>query len=206
VASTSTRSLSDEKLIAAAQGGDTRAFTELVRRYEETVYRFSYKLCRDREKAEETFQDTFINVFRKLSSFDGRSKFSTWLYTIVTNNCLMRHRQQKTRALEESLEALDHPATEDGRFAHRVARWEKTPADVMLDKELRAQLERAIAKLLPDYRIVFTLRDIEGKSTEETAAIVGISPEAAKSRLRRARAFLREQLDPYMAGHKEDRR
>lgn len=206
MASTSTRSLSDEKLIAAAQGGDTRAFTELVRRYEETVYRFSYKLCRDREKAEETFQDTFINVFRKLGSFDGRSKFSTWLYTIVTNNCLMRHRQQKTRALEESLEALDHPATEDGHFAHRVARWEKTPADVMLDKELRAQLERAIAKLLPEYRIVFTLRDIEGKSTEETAAIVGISQEAAKSRLRRARAFLREQLDPYMAGHKEDRR
>lgn len=191
--------LSDERLIATAQSGDRRAFAELVRRYEETVYRFAFKLCRDRQKAEETFQDTFINVFRKLDTFDGKSKFSTWLYTIVTNNCLMRHRQRKIQGLEESLEALDAPATSpDGHFRNEIARWEKTPAEVMLDKELRTKIEEAIGKLPSVYRIVFTLRDIEGKSTEETASIVGISPEAAKSRLRRARAFLREQLTPYM--------
>ncbi|HXX65433.1 MAG TPA: sigma-70 family RNA polymerase sigma factor [Bacteroidota bacterium] len=191
--------ISEERLIATARGGDRRAFGELVRRYEETVYRFAFKLCRDREKAEETFQDTFINVYRKLDSFDGKSKFSTWLYTIVTNNCLMRHRQRKIRALEDSLEALDAPETlPNGQFRHDIARWEKTPADVVLDKELRMKIEEAIGNLPSDYRIVFTLRDIEGKSTEETAQIVGISLEAAKSRLRRARAFLRERLTPYM--------
>ena len=192
--------LSDTNLIAAARGGDPRAFSELVRRYEQTVYRYAYKLCRDREKAEETFQDTFISVYRKLGSFDGRSRFSTWLYTIVTNNCLMRHRRRKIREIEESLEALETPETsEDGRFTHEIARWDETPADIMLDRELRAHIEKAIGKLPDDYRIVFTLRDMEGKSTEETARIVGITTEAAKSRLRRARAFLREELTPYMA-------
>jgi RNA polymerase sigma-70 factor (ECF subfamily) len=192
--------LAEGRLIAAARKGDGRAFSELVRRYEQTVYRYAYKLCRDREKAEETFQDTFINVYRKLGTFDGRSRFSTWLYAIVTNNCLMRHSRRKIREIEESLEALESPATAgDGSFAHEIARWEETPADIMLDRELRAQIEKAIGKLPPEYRIVFTLRDMEGKSTEETAKIVGISNEAAKSRLRRARAFLRDQLTPYMA-------
>ncbi len=192
--------LAEVSLIAAARGGDMRAFSELVRRYEGTVYRYAFKLCRDREKAEETFQDTFINVYRKLGSFDGRSRFSTWLYTIVTNNCLMRHRRRKIREIEESLEALESPETSaDGKFTHEIARWDETPADLILDKELRTQIEKAIGKLPPEYRIVFTLRDMEGKSTEETSRIVGISKEAAKSRLRRARAFLRDQLTPYMA-------
>jgi RNA polymerase sigma-70 factor (ECF subfamily) len=194
-----TDSPADDVLIAAAKTGDTRAFTQLVRRHEDTVYRFAFKLCRERSKAEETFQDTFINVFRKLDTFDGRSKFSSWLYTIVANNCLMKHRQKKSRALEESLEAMDTPAaSEDGHFATTVARWEETPADLFLRKELSSQLESAIAKLPADSRVVFVLRDVEGKSTEETASIVGITEEAAKSRLRRARAFLREQLDGYM--------
>jgi RNA polymerase sigma-70 factor (ECF subfamily) len=194
------KKLPEGDLIAAARGGNPGAFGELVRRYEQTVYRYAYKLCRDREKAEETFQDTFINVYRKLGSFDGRSRFSTWLYAIVTNSCLMRHRRRKIREIEESLEALESPETSpDGKFAHNIARWEETPADLLLNRELRGQIEKAIGKLPPDYRIVFTLRDMEGKSTEETARIAGISPEAAKSRLRRARAFLREQLTPYMA-------
>jgi RNA polymerase sigma-70 factor (ECF subfamily) len=194
------RKLAENSVIAAAREGDMRAFSELVRRYEQTVYRYSFKLCRDREKAEETFQDTFINVYRKLGTFDGRSRFSTWLYAIVTNNCLMRHRKRKIREIEESLEALESPAmSADGKFTHDIARWDETPADLVLDKELRLQIEKAIGKLPPDYRIVFTLRDMEGKSTEETARIAGISKEAAKSRLRRARAFLRDQLTPYMA-------
>jgi RNA polymerase sigma-70 factor (ECF subfamily) len=194
------KKLAEGRLIAAARGGDMRAFSELVRRYEQTVYRYAFKLCRDREKAEETFQDTFINVYRKLGSFDGRSRFSTWLYTIVTNNCLMRHRRRKIREIEESLEALESPETSaDGTFTHEIARWDETPADLVLNRELRTEIEKAIGKLPSEYRIVFTLRDMEGKSTEETARIVGISKEAAKSRLRRARAFLRDQLTPYMA-------
>lgn len=190
---------SDSALIQEAKSGDTAAFTDLVRRYEDTVYRFAFKVCRDRDQAAEALQDTFINVYRKLESFDGKSKFSTWLYTIVTNNCLMSQRRRKSRALEESLELLDTPPVHghDGQ-GRQIARWEETPADLLLDQELRHLLDEAILKLPVDYRLVFILRDVEGKSTQETATILGISIEATKSRLRRARAFLRQQLAPYV--------
>jgi RNA polymerase sigma-70 factor (ECF subfamily) len=190
----------DQQLIGAARKGDRQAFTALVNRYEQTVYRFAFKMCRDPEKARETLQDTFINVYRKLRSFDGKSKFSTWLYAIVTNNCLMKQRRRKIQELEDPLEIYDDPPDQDGaRGRAAIARWDETPADLLLTKELRQKLDRAISKLPVDYRVVFVLRDVEGKSTEETATILALSVEATKSRLRRARAFLRDQLHPYFA-------
>jgi RNA polymerase sigma-70 factor, ECF subfamily len=196
------REHSDAQLIRAARGGDQRAFAALARRYEETLYRFAFKMCRDPEKAAETLQDTFISLFRKLDSFDGRSKFSTWLYTIVTNNCLMKQRRRKMRALEDPLEAYDEPqGSRDGKQQAPIARWEETPADLLANKELRVALDRAINRLPVDYRVVFVLRDVEGNSTEETAKILNLSVEATKSRLRRARAFLRDQLHPFATGH-----
>jgi RNA polymerase sigma-70 factor, ECF subfamily len=194
----------DDELIELARSGDARAFTELVRRYEDTVYRFSYKICRDSEAASETLQDTFINVYRKLDSFDGKSKFSTWLYTIVTNNCLMKRRKRKSSLMEESLEAYDHPPGHQGEQPRqKPVRSPETPADITIGRELKALLEDAMAKLPEDYRVVFTMRDVEGRSTEETAGVLGLSIEATKSRLRRARAFLRDQLQPYMKAHPE---
>lgn len=191
----------DLELIEETRNGSKRAFSMLVRRYEQTVYGFAFKVCRDREKAEETLQDTFINVYRKLESFDGRSKFSTWLYSIVTNNCLMKRRRRK---IDDVMESLDEPPVGgDETGAHHIARWDETPADVLVGKELKTVLDRAILKLPVDYRLVFILRDVEGKSNEETAEILGISLEATKSRLRRARAFLRQQLDPYMKGDRQ---
>lgn len=192
----------DEALIRAAKAGNQRAFAALVRRYEDTVFRFSFKVCRDRAKAEEALQDTFINVYRKLSSFDGRSKFSTWLYTIVTNNCLMQRRRRVSRNFEESLEAYDEPPS---RRVERDAPADTTPADLLDQKELQEILNRAIRKLPVDYRLVFILRDVEGKSNDETARILKISLEATKSRLRRARAFLRDQLHPYVGGERDRR-
>lgn len=165
------------------------------------VYKFSYKVCRDRQRAEEALQDTFINMYRNLGSFDGRSKLSTWLYRIVANNCLMKARRRK---LETLLESYDNPPVAgDGTLAQNVPRWDETPADVLMKSELREVLDKAIMKLPMDYRIVFVLRDVEGNSNEETANILGLSVEATKSRLRRARAFLRDQLNPYMTAGQE---
>jgi RNA polymerase sigma-70 factor (ECF subfamily) len=195
------RNKADEELIQAATRGDKAAFSALVKRYEDTVYRFSFKVCRDKEKAEEALQDTFINVYRKLHQFDRKSRFSTWLYRIVTNNCLMKRRQRKSDITLESLD--DPPNTHNGRFAERIPRWEETPVDVLMNKEFRLLLDEAILKLPMEYRIVFVLRDMEGKANEETASILNISGEATKSRLRRARAFLRQQLSPYMISQTE---
>ena len=184
-------------MVKQAVAGNTAAFSTLVRRYEDTVFRFSFKVCRDKAKADETLQDTFINMYHSLGTFDGRSKLSTWLYRIVTNNCLMKRRRRK---IDELLESYDEPpVTDEGTLAHHVPRWDETPADVLMNNELKELMDKAIQKLPKDYRVVFVLRDVEGQSNEETAKIVGISVEATKSRLRRARAFLRDQLDPYMS-------
>lgn len=187
----------DEELIRSAVAGDRHAFTALIRRYEETVYGFAFKVCGNPEKAREVLQDTFINVFRKLASFDGKSKFSTWLYTIVSNNCLMKRRRRK---IDDLLESLDDPPAAPGKgVAPHTDRWNETPVELLLTGELRTILERALSRLPADYRVTFVLRDMEEKSTRETATILNLSEEAVKSRLRRARAFLREQLNPYMA-------
>jgi RNA polymerase sigma-70 factor (ECF subfamily) len=187
--------LEDEELIQKARTGDERAFTELIQRYEDMVYSFSYKVCRDKEKAEETLQDTFINVYKNLSSFKGKSKFSTWLYSIVTNNCLMKHRKRK---LDDLWVSLDQPPMLEGD-GHQITAWDATPAEMLMDKELREKMDTAILMLPSDYRIVFVLRDIEGRSTEEVAKILKLSVPAVKSRLRRARVFLRNQLNEYLS-------
>lgn len=190
------------ELLASAREGDQRAFARLVRQYEDLVYSFSFKVCRDPDQATETLQDTFVNVYRKLHQFDGKSKFSTWLYSIVANNCLMKRRRSK---LERSSVSLDEPERprhhddSDGEEKHQsLPSWEPSPLEGVMKKELRNLLDGAIQKLPVDYRLVFILRDIEGQSTEDVARIMKLSVPAVKSRLRRARVFLREQLDDYM--------
>ncbi len=186
----------DHQLIAKVKGGDERAFSKLVQRYEQTVWGFAFKLCRDKEKAEESFQDTFINVYRKIDQFDGRSKFSTWLYAIVANNCLMKRRKRKLEKLLESLD--DAPDVENEHVQKQLQSWDDTPIETMINKELRKQLDDAIQQLPDEYKVVFVLRDLENKTAEETAKILKLSVPAVKSRLRRSRIFLREQLHEFM--------
>ncbi|MFA6455920.1 MAG: sigma-70 family RNA polymerase sigma factor [Bacteroidota bacterium] len=187
----------DSALIAKVKKGDERAFAQLVKRYEQTVWGFAFKLCRNQEKAEESFQDTFINVFRKIDQFDARSKFSTWLYTIVANNCLMHHRKRKLEGLLESLD--DAPDPENPEVQKQLAAWDDSPIDTMMNKELREQMDAAIQELPDEYKVVFVLRDLEDKTAEETAKILKLSVPAVKSRLRRSRIFLRHKLHGIMA-------
>ena len=193
----------DLALISRARGGDSQAFESLVRRYQDLVFKFAFKLSRNREMAEELYQDTFVNVFRKLNQFDGKSKFSTWLYRIVANNYLMKNRKSKLSRASVSIDApegfTDNPGRDDeGHIVQTLPAWRSTPLDGVLQHEMRATLDRAIAKLPTDYRMVFLLRDVEERSAEETAKILKLSVPAVKSRLHRARAFLRNQLDGYM--------
>ncbi|MBI2429352.1 MAG: sigma-70 family RNA polymerase sigma factor [Ignavibacteriales bacterium] len=186
----------DTQLISRIKKGDERAFSALVQRYENTVWGFAFKLCRDKEKAEESFQDTFINVFRKIDQFDGRSKFSTWLYTIVANNCLMNRRRRKLEGLLESYD--EPPDVEDEKVQKQLTAWNDTPMEKLLQGELKEKLDEAIQKLPDEYKIIFVLRDLEQKTAEETAEITGLSVPAVKSRLRRSRIFLRQQLHAFM--------
>ena len=190
-------------LIRKAQSGDTRAFTRLVHQNEELVYSFAFKVCRDKDKAEETWQDTFVNVYRKLHQFDGKSKFTTWLYSIVANNCKMKRRRTKldmaSIRMDDPIGTHSHDDPDEHHSpAQTITAWRETPLDSVMDKELKSKLDAAIQKLPYDYRVVFILRDVEGQSAEETAKILKLSVPAVKSRLRRGRVFLREQLNEYM--------
>jgi RNA polymerase sigma-70 factor (ECF subfamily) len=193
----------EPELVRRAQKGDKHAFSLLVKQYESTVYGFAFKVCRNEEKAAETLQDTFVNVYRKLDQFNGKAKFSTWLYQIVTNNCLMKRRRSKLDESSVSIDSAesredDSEREDEGAPLHALISLKHTPQDEMVNKELRELLDDAILKLPMEQRIVFVLRDVEGRSAEEAAKILKISAAAVKSRLRRARVFLREHLQEYM--------
>ncbi len=179
----------DEKLISEAINGNKNSLAEIVIRYEQTVYNFAFKICRDKEKAEHAMQETFLSMVKSLKQFSGKSKLSTWLYTIVSNHCLMLIRSKKKydyAVLESDEDLIDNKVITD---------WKYSPEKIAENNELKKILDNAIEKLPHDYKVVFLLRDIEGLSTKETSKIVNLSVPAIKSRLHRARAFLRNELD-----------
>lgn len=181
--------MEEQKLVELAKSGDRKALAQLVKDNEQTVYNFSFKICRDRDKAEHIMQETFFSMIKSLHQFDGNSKLSTWLYRIVSNHCLMLARKDKTK----SFISIDN---DDELYEDRyTADWSSIPNQNIENDELKRILDESINKLSPEYRIVFLLRDVEGLSTEETAELTELSVPAVKSRLHRARAFLRKELN-----------
>lgn len=181
--------ITDEQLIEEAIEGSKLALAKLVKKYEQTVYNFAFKICRNKERAEHTMQETFLSMIKSLNQFSGKSKLSTWLYTIVSNHCLMLARSQK----KYDYTTLEN---EEGLIDDKnVADWKFSPEKIAENSELKKVLDEAIEKLPHEYRVVFMLRDVEGLSTQETGDIVNLSVPAVKSRLHRARAFLRNELN-----------
>ncbi len=181
--------MEEKQLIEKAQAGDKKALAELVKNYEQTIYNFAFKICRDKNYAEQIMQETFYSMIKSLYQFDHNSKLSTWLYRIVANHCLMMARKRKSRPFV----SLDD---EENLFEEKYAAdWSSIPYRDTENEELKVILDTAIQNLSPDYRIVFLLRDVEGLSTEETAQVTELSIPAVKSRLHRARAFLRKEIN-----------
>lgn len=181
--------MEEKELIEKAQAGDKQSLAELVKNYEQTIYNFAFKICRDKNYAEQIMQETFYSMVKSLHQFDHNSKLSTWLYRIVANHCLMMARKAKSRPFV----SLDD---DENLFEDRYAAdWSTIPYKDTENKELKKILDMAIQNLSPDYRLVFLLRDVEGLSTEETAKVTELSIPAVKSRLHRARAFLRKEIN-----------
>jgi len=178
-------------LVAKAQAGDAQAFTDLVNRYERKIYRIAKHITQNDEDAEDVLQETFLKAYEHLSGFQGNSKFYTWIVRIAVNESLMKLRKRKgdrTVPLDEPMDTGEEMVTRE------IAVWEDNPEQRYSREEIQDILERAVESLKPDFRTVFTLRDIEELSTEETAEALGISVPAVKSRLLRARLALREKL------------
>ena len=179
----------ERKLIDLARSGDKRAMAQLVKNYEQTIYNFAFKICRQKDKAENITQETFYSMVKNLNQFDNKSKLSTWLYRIVANHCLMLARKEKNRQFV-SIDN-DDSLYNDEKY---TVDYSRLPTKYTENEELKKVLDDAISKLSPDYRMIFLLRDVEGLSTEETAQASDLSISAVKSRLHRARAFLRNEI------------
>ena len=181
--------MNEEELIKKAQEGDRASLAKIVKLYEQTIYNFAFKICRDKERAEHSMQETFLSLVKNISQFSGKSKLSTWLYTVVSNHCLMLARSNKKRT-HSSIDDDENSIAEKN-----IAVWNVSPDKITENEELKDILDDVIKKLPQDYKIVFLLRDVEGLSTEETGKILNLSIPAVKSRLHRARGFLRNQLN-----------
>ena len=182
-------------IVRKARQGDQQALAELVTLYSERIYNLALRILRNKEDAEDVLQETFMTVLEKISTFDERSAFFTWIYRIATNASLMKLRRKKIA----STEYLDHPDFEQGRENKILQDWSRNPALTLDDQEVKKVLDQAINDLAEIYRTVFVLRDIEDLSIRDTAKILDISEENVKIRLRRARIFLRDRLSEYFS-------
>jgi RNA polymerase sigma-70 factor (ECF subfamily) len=182
-------------LVDGLRAGRADAFETLVRQYGGPLLRLARRFLNNEEDARDALQDAMLAVHRSIGSFHGTAMLSTWLHRIVVNACLMRLRSKRRRPEETDLGALLPSFIEDGHQSAPSVPWSES-AETMLEREETRALVRGAIEQLPDaYRIVLLLRDIEEKSTEETAAILGITPNAVKIRLHRARQALRTLLD-----------
>lgn len=178
----------EQALVAALRRRDPAAFATVFDRYADKVYRLAAGMLEDEAEADGVVQDTFLRLFEKLDSFEGRSQLGTWLYRVAYNGAVDRLRRRRpTLSLEEPGDQLDSAP-------FLLADWSHLPEQALNTAEVQAALDGAIAALPEAYRVVFILRELEGLSTDETAAVAGLSPGAVKVRLHRARLFLRERL------------
>jgi RNA polymerase sigma-70 factor, ECF subfamily len=188
-------------LVERARAGDAAAFSELVERYERKIYRLAKHITQNDEDAEDVLQESFLKAYSHLDSFQGDSKFYTWLVRIAVNEALMKLRKRKS----DKTVSLDEPQdTGEDLVAREIAVWEDDPEKKYSRDELADILSKAVDSLKPSFRTVFVLRDIEELSTEDTAETLGISIPAVKSRLLRARLQLREKLTRYFKRKGDD--
>jgi RNA polymerase sigma-70 factor (ECF subfamily) len=178
--------LTENDLVRQAKEGNREALAELVSRYSDKIYNLALRILRNREDAEDVLQETFLQVLRKLDTFDERSTFFTWIYRIGTNTSLMKLRKKK----QIFAELPDKPDLEDKVFVD----WSQDPSMDVQNEEIKNILDQAIGELSEIYRSVFILRDLEHLSIKETGKILNISEENVKIRLRRARLFLRDKI------------
>lgn len=184
-------------LLAALRGGDDRAYERLVNEHGGRMLAVARRMLRNDEEARDALQEAFLLAFRGLPRFEGQSRLSTWLHRIVVNASLMKLRSRRAHP-EESIEPLLPTFLEDGHSSVSYGDWPES-ADRLLERaEVRERVRASIDRLPVTYRTVLLLRDIEELDTGEVAEALGISANAVKIRLHRARQALRELLDPHL--------
>jgi RNA polymerase sigma-70 factor (ECF subfamily) len=186
----------DTALLARLRGGEDAAYEELVRTHGPRLLATAKRLLPNEEDARDAVQDAFLSAFRSLDGFAGDALLSTWLHRITVNAALMKLRARR-RKPEASIDELLPRFLEDGHQADPAVPW-RAPDESPLERAQTRELVRKSIDALPEsYRTVLVLRDLEELDTEETAALTGLTVNAVKTRLHRARQALRQLLDPH---------
>jgi RNA polymerase sigma-70 factor, ECF subfamily len=188
--------LEEARLLSALRAGEDSAYEELVHQHAGRLLAVARRFLRNPEDAQDVVQEAFISAFRSLDRFEGTARLSTWLHRIVVNAALMKLRSRR-RAPEESIEDLLPKFLEDGHQAQASQEWGVTGEEALHQAQIQQKVRQCIDQLPESYRLVLILRDIEEVDTEEAARIMGITANAVKIRLHRARQALRGLLDPH---------
>lgn len=190
---------SDAPLVARLRAGEEAAFAELVQTYSPRMLAVARRFLGNDDDAGDAVQDAFFSAVKALDKFEESAQLGTWLHRIVVNASLMKLRT-KRRHPERPIEELLPAFSNDGHQRSAASHWPAVTDTAAVDRETRALVRRCIEELPESHRTVLLLRDIEERSTEETAEALGLTVSAVKTRLHRARLALRELLDPYMRG------
>lgn len=181
--------VTDEVVVGRIRDGEDALFEVIMRRYNTRIFRVARGILKDDEEAEDVMQEAYVRAFTNLHQFEGRSRFATWLTKIAVYEALARGRKQGRLADFDDAEDPDSDGAKD------VMHVPRSPEDNTSLRELNVVLEGAIGRLPAKLRAVVMLRDVEEMSTAETAELLGLSQEAVKVRLHRARTALRETID-----------
>jgi RNA polymerase sigma-70 factor (ECF subfamily) len=191
--------LPDEELVSLyVEERDEEAFNELVNRYGDKVFRLAYRITSSQSDAEEILQEVFLILVEKLSTFRKESRFSTWLYRVASNASFMFIRNSR-RSSDKELSLDEYKPYNDYGVLEGVEEkdWSGRPDYELLGKEGTDLIEKAIGELPEEYRVVFHMKDIEKLTSKEISKILKLSVPAVKSRVLRARLFLRDKLSEY---------
>jgi RNA polymerase sigma-70 factor, ECF subfamily len=182
---------SDQALIRAVLAGDKEAYGVLVERHGESMFRVAFRITESEPDAEEIAQETFLRGFRSLAEFDARADFRTWIYRIAVNCALQVLQKRKSEAMVSITEEFD-----EERPGIQLADSGAGPERLLLDREIEHRRQAAMEKMTEDERLAFVLRHLEGRSTEEIAAVLEVTPNNARQAVFRAVQKMRRSLTP----------
>ena len=190
----------DYSIVQLTQNGDRRAFNELVVQYQDAIVSLCTHLMRNRTEGEDAAQDTFVNAYRRIGSFRGEARFSTWLYAIAVNVCRNKHRSFWQRLFQQSVSTGMPDVDKDLTETIEILDSTPWPSEQLERKELRDQIKRVLVQMPARYRELIVLRDIKELSYMEIAEILGVPLGTVKSGLARARLAMQVDLKGLING------
>ncbi len=191
----------EEQLVKDLQAGKTESFERLATLFQKKIYALSFNLTRNAMDSEDVTQEVLLTLFKKIHTFQWKSAFSSWVYRITLNASYMKLRSRK-KDQSISIEELLPSFNGSGFQQEKIQDWSENTESLLFDNETRETIQKAV-DLLPDKeKVVFLLRDVEGLSTEKVSEILELTIPAVKSRLHRARLFLRKKLANYFEEYK----